>query len=562
MQEMSLLEFKPEQILAHAEKISKIYENKSPEQAADYLGALLKNSGYSDASFPEIEKTKTIINSLKSLAEHNGSEPESNQNGFSHLGLDNIYHDLDLQKKIKDYYLPQQLINSILEMGKIPTEMKEDYIGIGFLDIADYTFLSKFLSPQENQAILNGFFSALYFIIQKNGGYLNKIEGDQLMFHFGGPLDPHTRHLEKQECIQYIARKLFYTCIEMQRLVFLFNEANESIFNKDMSEECKIEIKHALEILLGLRYSDILGSSFNAMFQIRTRVGAHIGEVTIGNFGPEGARQWDIVGMPVITGQRMQMTAPIGGLRITKEMYDVLEKNDIVNEYYVNFIAEAQKLAGNYSEIALEELFTPKKVLIKEKKNAEFDTYSVQVNPGLPETIALQAEFLLEKGEKGAEWILSFIKYYRGNRFVISSLENLFKRIHLNLRKDNILKYISLAAYNKVLEENKNNKKTAAIFIEKNYSLYKLLSLLGEYQDKVSKKIDQDLNVNQFSNYEEEILKIENTIYNQHRNEKSNVQKRYHFYNYIYPLVFSSIRVSILEYQNEMQSAVEELTEL
>ena len=66
-------------------------------------------------------------------------------------------------------------------------------------------------------------------------------------------------------------------------------------------------------------------------FQIRIRIGANIGEVMIGNFGPSGAKHWDIVGLPVINAKRMEATAPIGGLRISSEFFDILKaRNNFV----------------------------------------------------------------------------------------------------------------------------------------------------------------------------------------------------------------------------------------
>ena len=92
----------------------------------------------------------------------------------------------ELRRQIEEYYLPRQLVDAILDLGAIPESSVETHVGIGFLDIADYSFISKFLSPQENQVVLNGLFSALAWVLRRHGGYLNKIEGDSFMFISGG----------------------------------------------------------------------------------------------------------------------------------------------------------------------------------------------------------------------------------------------------------------------------------------------------------------------------------------------------------------------------------------
>ncbi|MDA3852245.1 MAG: hypothetical protein PF447_13395, partial [Spirochaetaceae bacterium] len=55
-------------------------------------------------------------------------------------------NELYLRRKIENYYLPSQLIQAIIDSGEIPDTSTESQVGIGFLDIADYTYLSKFLS--------------------------------------------------------------------------------------------------------------------------------------------------------------------------------------------------------------------------------------------------------------------------------------------------------------------------------------------------------------------------------------------------------------------------------
>nr|MDA3939912.1 adenylate/guanylate cyclase domain-containing protein [Spirochaetia bacterium] len=340
----------------------------------------------------------------------------------SETDLEKASLEISIRKQIEDYYLPKQLVEAIVENGSIPNESEQCIVGIGFIDIADYSFLSKFLTPMENQIVLNGLYASFSWVLQQHGGYLNKIEGDSLMFHYGGNIDPKIKELDHEEAEKYIAQELFYTCIHMQRVAFLFNDANNSFLYGSDNEEIKKQVDEAFKIISTMRNSE-LAQAINAFFQIRIRIGANIGEVTIGNFGPEGGKQWDIIGVPVINAKRMESTAPIGGFRISENLYNILEETGLTEAYYHRFKREAEAMFGSFSTITREELFKFGKVTLKDKKDAEFNTYSIQVNPALPEAMMNQVELLVNRDEMGAQRIVQLLQYYRGNKFVINAIE-------------------------------------------------------------------------------------------------------------------------------------------
>ncbi|TFG57767.1 MAG: adenylate/guanylate cyclase domain-containing protein, partial [Spirochaetales bacterium] len=432
------LVFSPEQIRYHAEFIKSRYSG-NPAYAAGYLSELLENNGYGSADLPEVLAVKSIITELRNASVESPSEEHDGQWVVSQLAaktdeteaekaLELVSKDIVFRKEIEEYYLPKQLVDAILNLGEIPKNTIETYVGIGFIDIADYTYLSKFLSPKENQVVLNGLYTAFNWVLRRHGGYLNKIEGDSLMFHFGGLIDPRIRGMEQEEVLEYIGKEIFYTCVEMQRVCVLFNQANDKFIYEEADKRTKEALKYAFDIISTLRNNLDLSSSMNALFQIRIRIGANIGLVNIGNFGPDGAKQWDVVGMPVIHAKRMEATAPIGGLRISEDLYKVLDKYGVVEAYFNRFKREALAIGGYFKNITREELFKFGKVVLKDKKNAEFLTYSIQVNPGLPESIAEQIKLLLEKGDPGADKILELLQYYRGNAYVINAVEDMFGR--------------------------------------------------------------------------------------------------------------------------------------
>ena len=52
------------------------------------------------------------------------------------------------RKEIEDYYLLKQLVDAIYDLGEIPKYSIITHIGIGFIDIAGYSYISKFLEPK------------------------------------------------------------------------------------------------------------------------------------------------------------------------------------------------------------------------------------------------------------------------------------------------------------------------------------------------------------------------------------------------------------------------------
>jgi adenylate cyclase len=455
-----------------------------------------------------------------------------------------------LRRKIEEYYLPRQLVEAIFELGAIPETSTETIIGIGFLDIADYSFISKFLSPTENQVVLNGLFTAFNWVLRRHGGYLNKIEGDSLMFHFGGLTDSRARRMEPGEASRYIAREIFYACVEMQRVCGLFNQANDRFLDQDADPEMRADLLRAFEIIRTLRTSTDVGNSMNALFQIRIRIGANIGEVTMGNLGPRGRKTWDVIGVPVIEAKRMEATAPIGGLRITQHLYDALVAAGIVDAYYERFRREAGAMAGVFSEIAREDLFKASNVLLKDKRNATFNTYSVQVNPRLPEAIAEQTTALLDQGEVGADRIIQFLQYYRGNRFVIQTMEKALEHGRVNIRRHDILKIIYPQTFEALRKACGGDWRKTVAAVHGRYRLYDLFERLGNLQDKVKEHASFEAPRVEHYDYERRMAQEADNVFTNYKLAERSVRLTNYFHNYVYPLVFRSIKVSILEMQN------------
>ncbi len=560
--ETARLSLSLEQLLRHARHVKEKYAS-TPAFGAKYLEELLENAFTDDKDKEAAVSIQEIIRELHAEAEKKsplltdlaGNVLESGDEG----ALERISREIVFRKQIEEYYLPKQLIDAIMEIGEIPKNSIETMIGIGFIDIADYTFLSKFLSPKENQVVLNGLYTAFNWVLYRHGGYLNKIEGDSLMFHFGGIIDPNVKGLEEEKALKYIAKELFHTCVEMQRVCILFNQANDRFIEQNADAKTKETLEQAFSIISTLRNNLELSSSINALFQIRIRVGANIGEVTIGNFGPDGAKQWDVVGLPVIDAKRMESTAPVGGLRISENFYNILEKHGVVEAYYQRFRREALALGGTFKNISREDLFKYSTVVLEDKRDAVFQTYSVQVNPGLPEAIAEQVHLLLDKGNDGADKILELFQYYRGNKYVVDAIEKNLDEAGVNIRKGHILELMFPKKYEAYVLKMEGDRNKAEEFIRKEYSLFALFEKFGTYQDKV--KLDRPFpgfhdNFNDFSTWFQEERKI---IEGRFRVKKQYAMHGVYFYEIVYPLVFTSIRASLLEYQHTHGEIIEEL---
>ncbi len=527
---------------------------KAQVYVENYLNALGHINNLDKSEADSVSKVLELVTRLD-IGDISGELPDHIEGrtdlGKSHSALEKASKEISIRKQIEDYYLPKQLVDAIVENGSIPDESEQCVVGIGFIDIADYSFLSKFLTPMENQIVLNGLYASFSWVLQQHGGYLNKIEGDSLMFHYGGNIDPKIRELDPDEAEKYIAQELFYTCIHMQRVAFLFNDANDSFLYGSDNEDIQKQVDEAFKIISTMRNSE-LAQTINAFFQIRIRIGANIGEVTIGNFGPEGGKQWDIIGVPVINAKRMESTAPIGGFRISETLYKILDDTGLTEAYYHRFKREAEAMFGSFSTITREELFKFGKVTLKDKKGAEFNTYSIQVNPALPEAMMNQVELLVNRDEVGAQRIVQLLQYYRGNKFVINAIEATLISKDIILRKANIFSYIFPLKYKTLLEDYDGNIQKIEEYLSSEYRVFDLFEMMGYLQDLIKEEMEYRESPNiLFENYDTYIKELEKNTKKENDIKETRVYQRNYFYSFIYPMVFKSINASILEYQHK-----------
>lgn len=451
----------------------------------------------------------------------------------------------DLKSRIASIFINRQLESFLLKHGTIPETPVESTIGVGFVDIVDYSYLSSWLSPRENQRLLNGLYSAFHFVLKKRGGYLNKISGDSLMFHFGGLIDPMVSDLTPEEAEPLIARILFLTCIEIQESCRLFNHADEEFIPKNVDPETRRELAQAFLIIRSLRENLSLVSSISNMFQVRIRIGASIGDVCVGNFGPEGAKQWDVIGVPVIEARRMESSAPVDGIRITEHLMKVLEGTGLVEQYLEYFKSRA---SGFYQGIRRAELFTLREVVLAEKKHVAFRSCAIQANPDLPEDVWREAESSLEKRDAGIETILDILKYYRGNRLVTHAMEELFREREIRLRKAEMFKFLLPARYGRLLAENGGNEAWVAEELERKTSLFQLFTLLGKFQDTLKSGKSEHGEDGHFDSWDEWIAMRRESVIDGYRERRKRREQYLYFEEVLFPGFFDMIEASLREY--------------
>jgi len=454
----------------------------------------------------------------------------------------------ELRRTIEEFYLRRQLVDVIFEAGEIPSQSVVRTIGIGFLDIVDYAYLSRFLSPAENQVLLNGLYTAFHSVLRRHGGYLNKIEGDSIMFHYGGPVDPRTRDLPDELSAPDVARRLFRSCVEMQEVCIQFNRADDRFLENQATPQDQEMLDRGFAVMDAIRNQSDIAQSLNAFFQVQIRIGAHIGQVTVGNLGPAGARQWDIVGEPVIKARRMEQTAPAGGLRVTQELYNQLESAGVVEEYHTEFRRKAAERNGLYSSIGKAELFVPRTVRIQAKSDITFDTYKVQVHPDHPEALASQVSLLCERGEEGIARALDMISYHRGDIFIIRAIEQRLAEMGITVRTAPMIRAMFPRVYRRLVHRRLSSDEVDRR-IDRRFSLQDVFERLGACQDALNHDEEaRGLRPSPFTTYRQYLAERSAAIDKQYRKRKERIEREAYFHDLVLPTVFESLRADMLEH--------------
>ena len=145
---------------------------------------------------------------------------------------------------------------------------------------------------------------------------------------------------------------------------------------------------------------------------------------------------------------------------------------------------------------------------------------------------------MLQRGEAGADTIIDFIKYYRGNHFIINQIEAMFKEESVMIRKQLLYKILFPHKY-KILRANHGSDSNVLKEINDKYSLFDLLSFLCKIQDFVKGcKTAESANISEYQGYDIWMNEVQELIRKGYNLNKDYSHKGYYFYNVIFPPLF------------------------
>ena len=228
-------------------------------------------------------------------------------------------------------YLSPKVITMLEENPqalKLGGERKE--LSILFTDIADFTTLSEKLPPEVLNEWLNKYLTGMSDIILNYGGTIDKFLGDGIVAFFGAPLSDESHSEKAINCLEEMI-----------------------VFSNDF-----IKMANKENIPFGV-----------------TRMGLHLGEVVVGNFGSEGRFDYTIIGDAVNTAARLESVnkhlgtevcvsqdvvtkfkkfsrRPIGELALKGKdtflpVFELLEKNSEKKQYLEEYLKAFNLLKEN-----------------------------------------------------------------------------------------------------------------------------------------------------------------------------------------------------------------------
>jgi adenylate cyclase len=153
-------------------------------------------------------------------------------------------------------------------------------------DLRDFTPMSEKLQPEEVIAILNRYFGRMIGVIEKYKGIIVDFYGDSILVFFNGDdSETQERSMDALRC-----------AFDMQSAFKGFVRENEA-----------------------------QGLPFVAM-----GIGIHTGEVIVGNIGTESRAKYGIVGAAVNLTDRIQATAPPGGVIISQQTLEQVSNRVVI----------------------------------------------------------------------------------------------------------------------------------------------------------------------------------------------------------------------------------------
>lgn len=190
-------------------------------------------------------------------------------------------------------YVSPEIVDRVIDPQKSKDlrGLKKE-ITIFFADLRGFTKMSEKLSPEKTIFILNEFFTEMTEIIHREGGWVDKYTGDNIMALFGAPLDT-----EQHSC----------------------KAVKASVLIHQLFRKVRREWHHFFDVKVGLG------------------IGLATGEVVVGNVGSFQKIAYTAIGDTVNIASRLENIAPDGFLYLNDTCYNHLteeERNEFAIEFY------------------------------------------------------------------------------------------------------------------------------------------------------------------------------------------------------------------------------------
>lgn len=181
-------------------------------------------------------------------------------------------------------YISPQLYQAILNgEQEVKVESRRKKLTVFFSDIVGFTETTEQLQSEELTSLLNEYLTEMSQIAQKHGANFDKFIGDAIVLYFG---DPETRGTKEDAA----------ACVRMA-----------------------IEMQRKMKTL----QSTWRDRGLDRPFQIR--IGINTGFCTVGNFGSEDRMDYTIIGGEVNLAARLEGMVEPGGILLANETYQLVK---------------------------------------------------------------------------------------------------------------------------------------------------------------------------------------------------------------------------------------------
>ncbi|MDR0656482.1 MAG: adenylate/guanylate cyclase domain-containing protein [Treponema sp.] len=186
-----------------------------------------------------------------------------------------------------DRYFPHALAERIMTEGKTDLTPAYKELTILFSDICDFTKWSSDKRPEDVHAFLSDYLESMAEIVFAYGGSVDKFMGDGMLAFFG---DPFVSADHVRQCIS--------TAVAMQEKIRRLAEKWKPLIDIDLM----------------------------------VRMGINTGTVVVGNLGTKKRIEYTVIGAAANLAQRMEGSAPPGGILVTANTWEQAREYFIFSE--------------------------------------------------------------------------------------------------------------------------------------------------------------------------------------------------------------------------------------